>query len=182
MAASIEAFRARSTFRFSATRAYHRLVLTRLEELRENEMSGHLTIREFMTRRLTPAVKTCESVAYRLEDLSRRVDRASDMMRTRVDLSIQNQNQALLSSMDKRSQVQLMMQHTVEGLSFVVISYYLVGLLKYLLDATYDAGLTFDKSLVIGGMIPVVMFLVWLSVRRIHHKFIKLAEKKQDKL
>lgn len=182
MAASIEAFRARSTFRFSATRAYHRLVLTRLEELREDEMSGHLTIREFMTRRLTPAVKTCESVAYRLEDLSRRVDRASDMMRTRVELSIQHQNQTLLTSMDKRSQVQLMMQHTVEGLSVVAISYYLVGLLKYLVDAVYDAGLTFDKSLVVGGMIPVVIFLVWFSVRRIHHHFMKLAEKKQDKL
>ncbi|KDE39005.1 MAG: DUF3422 family protein [Nitrincola lacisaponensis] len=180
MAARIEAFRARSTFRFSATRAYHRLVLTRLEELREDEVSGHLTIREFMTRRLTPAVKTCESVGYRLEDLSRRVDRASDMMRTRVELSIQHQNQTLLSSMDKRSQVQLMMQHTVEGLSVVAISYYLVGLLKYLIDAVYGVGIHFDKALVTGAMIPLVVFLVWFSVRRIHYHFMKLAEKKQD--
>ena len=180
MAARIEAFRAKSTFRFSATRAYHQLVLTRLEELREDEMSGHLTIREFMTRRLTPAVKTCESVAYRLEDISRRVDRASDMMRTRVELSIQNQNQTLLTSMDKRSQVQLMMQHTVEGLSVVAISYYLVGLLKYLIDAVYNFGVPFDKSIVTGAMIPLVVFLVWFSLRRIHHHFMKLAEKKQN--
>ncbi len=180
MAAKIEAFRAKSTFRFSATRAYHRLVLTRLEELREDEVSGHLTIREFMTRRLTPAVKTCESVADRLEDISRRVDRASDMMRTRVELSIQNQNQNLLTSMDKRSQVQLMMQHTVEGLSVVAISYYLVGLLKYLIDAVYNFGIPFDKSIVTGAMIPLVVFLVWFSVRRIHHHFMKLAEKKQN--
>src|SRR5690606_15436075 len=88
IAARIEAFRAHSTFRFSATRAYHQLVLTRLDELREDELSGHLTITEFMTRRLTPAVKTCESVSDRLEDLSRRVARASDMMRTRVELAI----------------------------------------------------------------------------------------------
>lgn len=181
MAARIEAFRARSTFRFSATRAYHQLVLARLGELREDELSGHLTIKEFMTRRLTPAVKTCESVGYRLEDLSRRVDRASDMMRTRVELSIQQQNQELLTSMDKRSQVQLMMQHTVEGLSVVAISYYLVGLLKYLVDAAYEAGLSFDKSLVVGAMIPLVVFTVWFSVRRIHHHFMKLAEKKQEK-
>ena len=180
MAARIEAFRAKSTFRFSATRAYHQLVLTRLEELREDEVSGHLTIREFMTRRLTPAVKTCESVAYRLEDISRRVDRASDMMRTRVELSIQHQNQTLLTSMDKRSQVQLMMQHTVEGLSVVAISYYLVGLLKYLIDAVYNFGVPFDKSIVTGAMIPLVVFLVWFSVRRIHHHFMKLAEKKQN--
>lgn len=180
MAARIEAYRAKSTFRFSATRAYHQLVITRLDELREDEVSGHLTIREFMTRRLTPAVKTCESVSDRLEDISRRVDRASDMMRTRVELSIQHQNQTLLSSMDKRSQVQLMMQHTVEGLSVVAISYYLVGLLKYLVDAVYDLGITFDKSIVTGAMIPLVVFLVWFSVRRIHHHFMKLAEKKQN--
>jgi len=177
IAARIEAFRAHSTFRFSATRAYHRLVLTRLEELREDELSGHLTITEFMTRRLTPAVETCEAVRDRLEDLSRRVDRASDMVRTRVDLAIQSQNQQLLSSMDRRSKIQLMMQHTVEGLSVVAISYYLIGLLKLALDSVYDAGFDFNKSLVLGIAIPVVMALVFFVVRLVHHRFLKLAQK-----
>ncbi|MDX1634820.1 MAG: DUF3422 domain-containing protein [Marinobacter sp.] len=180
IAARIEAFRAQSTFRFSATRAYHRLVLARLEELREDELSGHLTIREFMTRRLTPAVKTCESVADRLEDLSRRIDRASELIRTRVDLAIQNQNQELLASMDRRSRIQLMMQHTVEGLSVVAISYYLIGLLKYGLDAAYQAGLPFNKSLALGIAIPLVLALVYLSVRRIHRRFLTLARKERS--
>ncbi len=175
IAARIEAFRAHSTFRFSATRAYHQLVLTRLDELREDELSGHLTITEFMTRRLTPAVKTCESVSDRLEDLSRRVDRASDMMRTRVELAIQSQNQQLLTSMDRRSKIQLMMQHTVEGFSVVAISYYLVGLIKLALDALYDSGVNFDKSLVTGLSIPVVLLLVFLGVRAVHHRFIRMA-------
>ncbi|MDL0430924.1 DUF3422 domain-containing protein [Marinobacter sp. TBZ242] len=177
VAARIEAFRAHSTFRFSATRAYHQLVLTRLEELREDELSGHLTITEFMTRRLTPAVETCESVKDRLEDLSRRVDRASDMVRTRVELAIQSQNQQLLSSMDRRSKIQLMMQHTVEGLSVVAISYYLVGLLKLALDSAYDAGFEFNKSLVLGVAIPVVMVLVFVGVRLVHHRFLRLARR-----
>lgn len=176
IAARIEAFRAHSTFRFSATRAYHRLVLTRLEELREDELSGHLTITEFMTRRLTPAVKTCEAVSERLEDLSRRVDRASDMMRTRVELAIQSQNQQLLSSMDRRSKIQLMMQHTVEGFSVVAISYYLVGLLKLGLEAMYDAGFDFDKSLLLGIAIPATLLLVFFGVRTVHHRFIRLAK------
>ncbi|MBW0147832.1 DUF3422 family protein [Marinobacter arenosus] len=177
IASRIEAFRAHSTFRFSATRAYHRLVLTRLEELREDELSGHLTITEFMTRRLTPAVKTCEAVSERLEDLSRRVDRASDMMRTRVELAIQSQNQQLLSSMDRRSKIQLMMQHTVEGFSVVAISYYLVGLLKLGLEAMYDAGIDFNKSLVLGIAIPTTLLLVFFGVRAIHNRFIKLAKR-----
>ncbi|MCM0613601.1 DUF3422 domain-containing protein [Marinobacter sediminum] len=177
IAARIEAFRAHSTFRFSATRAYHRLVLTRLEELREDELSGHLTITEFMTRRLTPAVKTCEAVSERLEDLSKRVDRASDMMRTRVELAIQSQNQQLLTSMDRRSKIQLMMQHTVEGFSVVAISYYLIGLLKLGLDSMYDAGFSFNKSLILGVAIPTTMILVFFGVRTIHHRFLKLAKR-----
>ncbi|MEP4575146.1 DUF3422 domain-containing protein, partial [Marinobacter sp.] len=172
IAARIEAFRAHATFRFSATRAYHQLVLTRLEELREDELSGHLTITEFMTRRLTPAVETCESVKERLEDLSRRVDRASDMVRTRVELAIQSQNQQLLSSMDRRSKIQLMMQHTVEGFSVVVISYYLLALLKLALESADDAGFDVNTSLVLGIAIPVVLGLVFIGVRMIHHRFI----------
>ena len=175
IAARIEAFRARSTFRFTATRAYYRLVLTRLDELRENEVSGHLTFSEFMTRRLTPAVKTCESVGERLEDLSRRVDRASEMIRTRADLAIQSQNQQLLSSMDRRSRIQLMMQHTVEGFSVVAISYYLISLLKLGMDALDESGIGFNKPLVLGITIPLVMTLVFVGVRRIHHRFIRMA-------
>lgn len=177
IAARIEAFRAQSTFRFSATRAYHRLVLTRLGELREDELSGHLTLTEFMTRRLTPAVKTCEAVSERLEDLSRRVDRASDMMRTRVELAIQSQNQQLLSSMDRRSKIQLMMQHTVEGFSVVAITYYLIGLLKFGLDSVYEAGVDFNRTLALGIAIPIVMILVFLGVRIVHHYFIKMAKR-----
>lgn len=177
IAARIEAFRAHSTFRFSATRAYHRLVLARLEALREDELSGHLTFTEFMTRRLTPAVETCESVNERLEDLSRRVDRASDMMRARVELAIQSQNRELLSNMDRRSRIQLMMQHTVEGLSVVAISYYLIGLLKLGLESAHDYGLHFDKSLILGLSIPGVLLAVFLSVRRIHSRFIRMARK-----
>ncbi|PSF05092.1 DUF3422 domain-containing protein [Marinobacter fuscus] len=177
ISARIEAFRARTTFRFSATGAYHELVLARLEELREEEVSGHLTLTEFMTRRLTPAVKTCEAVGERLEDLSRRIDRTSEMMRTRVDLAIQSQNQQLLSSMDRRSRIQLMMQHTVEGFSVVAISYYLIGLLKLALEALKNGGVEINSALVTGLAIPLVMVLVFFGIRLIHHRFLRMARR-----
>ncbi len=181
MASWVEDCRARATFRFSATYAYHELVIKRLEELKEDEVSGHLTITEFMTRRLTPAVRTCEAISKRLEDLSRRIDRVADMMRTRVELSIQSQNQELLASMDKRSKVQLMMQHTVEGLSVAAISYYSIGLIKYLLDALYNSGVDVNKDLVLGISVPVVIGLVAFITRKIHKHFLALAMGKTDK-
>ena len=181
MAAWVEATRSKTSFRFSATRAYHELVLKRLNELKEDEVSGHLTITEFMTRRLTPAVRTCNTAGNHLESLSTRIDRVSDMMRTQVEMSIQSQNQQLLTSMDRRSKIQLAMQHTVEGLSVAAISYYSVGLLKFLIEAVYDKGVHFDKSLVIGLSVPVVVGSVWLATRKIHKRFLLLAKAKEEK-
>lgn len=181
MAAWVEATRSKTSFRFSATRAYHELVLKRLAELKEDEVSGHLTITEFMTRRLTPAVRTCNTAGNHLESLSTRIDRVSDMMRTQVEMSIQSQNQQLLTSMDRRSKIQLAMQHTVEGLSVAAISYYSVGLLKFLIEAVYDKGVHFDKSLVIGLSVPIVVGSVWLATRKIHKRFLLLAKAKEEK-
>ena len=181
LAAQVEAYRAQSTFRFNATNAYQDLVLQRLADLREDEVSGHLTLNEFISRRMVPAVRTCRAVADRLEDLSRRIDRVSDMLRTQVELSIQAQNQELLSSMDKRSKIQLMMQHTVEGLSVAAISYYTIGLVKIFIGVLYDQGLEIDKSLTLGISMPVVILVVALITRRIHSKFNKLAADSADK-
>ncbi|WP_343048905.1 MULTISPECIES: DUF3422 family protein [Neptunomonas] len=180
IASKVEDYRAKTTFRFAASQAYHELVLKRLAELREDEVSGHLTMTEFMTRRLSPAIRTCDSVGQRLEDMSRRIDRVSDMMRTRIELSIQEQNQELLSSMDRRSKIQLMMQHTVEGLSVAAISYYSIGLIKLIIDALYDSGLSFNKHLVLGAAVPVVVGGVWLATRRIHKHFLALAREQRD--
>lgn len=181
LASRVEAYRARSTFRFSATNAYQDLVMQRLTDLREDEVSGHLTLHEFITRRMIPAVRTCKATADRLEDLSRRIDRVSDMLRTQVELSIQGQNQELLGSMDRRSRIQLMMQHTVEGLSVAAISYYTIGLVKIFIGVLYDQGLYINKSLALGVSMPLVIITVALLTRRIHSKFSKLAADSADK-
>ena len=82
--------------------------------------------------------------------------------------------------MDRRSKIQLMMQHTVEGLSVAAISYYLVGLLKYLIEALYNSGVPIDKSLTVGISVPIVVLVVWFATRKIHKKFLKLATERAD--
>jgi uncharacterized membrane-anchored protein len=44
-----------------------------------------------MERRLTPAMQTSETAARRLESLSRRLARASNLLRTQVDVALQEQ-------------------------------------------------------------------------------------------
>ena len=174
MAAQVEAQRTRTAFRYSATFAYYDLVIKRLTELREDEVSGHLSLTEFITRRLTPAVNTCRSVSERLESLSKRIDRVSDMMRTKVELSIQEQNQLLLTSMDRRSHIQLKMQHAVEGLSVAAISYYSIGLVKYIISSFDLEHFLLSREELVGLSVPLVIGAVWLMTRRVHSRFKKM--------
>jgi uncharacterized membrane-anchored protein len=167
LAAGVENSVAETSFRFSAARAYYALVRQRIAELREERIPGVQTIAEFMDRRLSPAMNTCESVAGRQEALSRRVARASELLHTRVDIAREQQNQELLASLDRRQRLQLRLQETVEGLSIAAITYYLVGLVAYAAKAAKAAGVALDVDLATGVSIPLVALAVAYGVRRI---------------
>ncbi|MBP2226984.1 putative membrane-anchored protein [Azospirillum agricola] len=167
LAAQTEQIAAETSYRFGAARAYHELVEKRIEELREIRIEGIQTVREFMDRRLTPAIRTCEAVEQRLTSLSQRVARTSNLLRTRVEIAVEGQNAELLQSMDRRAQLQLRLQETVEGLSVVAISYYLVGIVGYAAKGLKGFGLKVDPDMLVGLMIPVVILFVWSGVRRI---------------
>jgi len=119
-----------------------------------------------MARRFTPAVATCNTVSQRLHDLCERVSQASNLLSTRVDITRERQNQALLSSMDRRAKLQLRLQQTVEGLSVAAIVYYVAGLVGYVSKGLKAGGLRIEPDLVVGLAIPVVALLVVLALRR----------------
>ena len=167
LSAQTEQIAAETAYRFGAARAYYELVERRIGELRELRMEGLQTVAEFMERRLTPAIRTCESVQGRLDTLSQRLARASNLLRTRVEIAVEGQNAELLKSMDRRADLQLRLQETVEGLSVVAISYYLIGIMGYAAKSLKGFGLKVDPDIVVGVMIPVVLVLVWKGVRRI---------------
>jgi uncharacterized membrane-anchored protein len=167
LAARVEQLIAAHNFRFSASRAYYELIINRLGELREQECPGLQTFSEFLQRRLTPAWRTSEAAEQDLDDLARRIDRASELLRTRIDLTIETQNQQLMQAMDKRSHLQLRLQQTVEGLSVAAISYYLVGLCKYLAESAKALGLIDSSALATGIAVPLCVTAVWLGMRRL---------------
>lgn len=174
LAAAIAELIAQSRYRFDAGRAYYQMVQSRLDELEEREINELQTMAAFIDRRLSPALRTIEAAKRRLDDLAGRVDRASDFLRTRIDMAIEAQNQALLKSMDRRAQMQFSLQQTVEGLSVVVITYYVLSLIGYLLDAADTFSLGFSSERTIAIMMPVVLIVVWMLSRRIHKKIKRL--------
>jgi magnesium chelatase subunit I len=140
--------------------------MRRIGELREKRLPGVPTIEEFMARRFRPAVATCATVSQRLHDLSERVAQASALLSTRVDITRERQNQALLASMDRRAKLQLRLQQTVEGLSVAAICYYVAGLVGYGAKGLKAGGLPLDADLLTGLSIPLVAVAVVLAVRR----------------
>ena len=170
LAARVEKAMARHVYRFSATRAYDTLVGQRISELREQPIPGTQTIGEFMRRRLSPAMATVAATERRLSSLSERVARASALLRTRVDIAAEGQNQQLLEKLTRGQELQLRLQSTVEGLSIAAISYYVISLLLYGAKALKSVGVPIHPELAAGALIPVVLWSVWRTTRRIHEK------------
>jgi uncharacterized membrane-anchored protein len=170
LAARVERYRSDTTYRFAATNAYYDLVRERLGELGEEKIPGLQSVRVFIERRLAPGIRTCNAIRDRLEGLSARIGHASELLRTRVELAIQGQNRELLSSMNRRSEVQLRLQQAVEGISIVAITYYLMGLLGYVYEGLSYAGLHVNKKLGFAIAVPVVMLVVWRVIQTVKRR------------
>ncbi len=163
LSAELARLAAETRYRMSATRAYAQLSTDRLASLHISPVRGFQTLADFTERRLMPAVRTCDSFSARIEDLLQRAAWTSELLRTRIDIALAKQNRDLLSSMDRRTKLQLRLQQTVEGLSIVAISYYLVALLAYVIEAIPGV----RKDIGVAITVPIVVTLVALSVWRL---------------
>jgi uncharacterized membrane-anchored protein len=165
LAGKLEAEASQSQFRFGATAAYYEIVHARLSDLKEQPLPGLQTITSFMERRMAPAMRTCTSTEERLDKLSNKLSRTASLLRTRVDIELEQQNADLLKTLNERTGLQLRLQKTVEGLSVAAISYYVVQLLFYILgpfglDEPHSG--KWVKSLVV---IASVLFVVGFARR-----------------
>jgi uncharacterized membrane-anchored protein len=170
LAARIEKLSLDNSYRFSASKAYFRLVKARIEELREVRIEGVPTVEEFMDRRLAPAMNTCEAMAGRQEALAQRIANTNALLRTRVGIVQERQNRQILQSMNARAAQQLRLQQAVEGLSVVAISYYTIGLFSYAGKAAKAAGLIGNPDVATGLLVPFVAGAVWLGLRQMHKR------------
>ena len=174
--ALLESRLADNHFRFGAAAAYYELVQRRIVELREVRIHGLQTFSEFTERRLAPAMNTCRSVFGRQESLSQRVARANQLLSTRVDITRERQNMALLESMNRRGKAQLKLQQTVEGLSAAAVTYYIVGLVGYLTKGLKSGGVSVNPEIAMAISIPVVMLFAVVGIHRIRDTIMRKAK------
>jgi len=170
LAAQVESLYARTHARFSASSAYFELLHRRIGELREQRLENLQTLREFMERRLAPAMQTCLWAARRQQALSERISRTSNLLRTRVEIEQQQSSQDLLDAMNRRQKAQVLLQSAVEGLSVAAVTYYGAGLVGYIAKGAKAAGWPVMPDVLVAACIPVIAFAVWMGIRRLHRR------------
>jgi len=156
----------------SATAAYARIVAKRLEQLDADPIPGYQSLADFTERRFQPAIHTCAALTARLALLNARATQFTALLRTRIETHIENQNARLLISMDSSARMQLRLQHLVEGLSSVAISYYLLGLIAYPLRAAEKHWPALEVTLLEGLLAPVIIVVLILSMRLARHRLV----------
>jgi uncharacterized membrane-anchored protein len=112
----------------------------RLRTIGERSVAGFTTWSAFLARRIAPVMRTCTTMEARQANLSTKLARGANLLRARVDVELQQQNRDLLQSMNRRTQLQLRLQATIEGLSVAAISYYIVGLFGYPAKGAHGCG------------------------------------------
>ena len=171
--AQIENISSSINYRISATFAYYKLVEQRLSDLRETRLESFQTCKEFLNRRLEPAIRTCEAFSKRLESLATRAQRADNLVRTQIEMGIQLQNKDLLMSMEKRASAQLRLQEAVETLSLVAITYYLIGLISSIIKPINFDSFFFSKEIFISISIPIIFLTIWFIAKILRKKIKK---------
>lgn len=157
-------------YRLGATAAYARLVEERLAALAPEPLRGFTSLADFAQRRFTPAIRTCEAVARRQAELAERTAQLTALLRTRIETHIEDQNGRLLASLDRSATMQLRLQHLVEGLSSVAITYYAVALIKYLTGGFDALGWHVNHDLLVAVATPLVFAMVFAFMHRARRK------------
>ncbi len=161
LASKIEEWISEHGLRFTAAEAYSQLTAKNLEELSEASLPGVQTLSEFMERRFAPAMSTCSWTQRRLRELSDRISRTTQILRTRIEFVNESQTQELLASMDRRAKIQLRLQETVEGLSVLVLTYYAVSLIIYMAKGVKELGLMVPAELIGGASAPIIAYGIY---------------------
>lgn len=167
LSGELEAIWRQTSFRFAACQAYWALVEARLASLAEAALDNRISIGGFLERRLQPAIATYQSTERQRHNLAEQVGNMTTLLQTRIELSLQRQNADLLTSLNASAARQLRLQHTVEGVSTVAISYYLVSLLSYPADWLLTRAPYLDGALLRAALVALIVPAVWLAIRRL---------------
>lgn len=142
--------------------AYTKIVQERIEQLEIEKIPETQDMNTFIMDHIMPQVRQCTSVECKLRELSLRNARATGLVSTKVDLAVHQESKNLLKSLDKNSDTNVQLQHAVEVLSVIPLTYYVYHLVHGAFG--FNLGQFQTGALFIG--ICVCVYLAHLWARR----------------
>jgi uncharacterized membrane-anchored protein len=168
-------------YRLSASVPYDRIVHSNTLALQEHPLPYGRTLIDYFQWKITGVSDGYQQLLTRIQALEQDFEGTIAVLRTKVELVLQEQNLAqqdqnvnLLASLDKTTKSQVVLQNTVEGLSVIVIAYYVSGLANYLFKAMHELGWLPSYELASGIFVPIALGLSFAIItwgrKRIHKK------------
>lgn len=175
-------------FKLSASVPYDRIIRSNLALLKEQGIPGCRPISEYVDGKTVGVADGYQQLVKRINALVHDFQGSIAVIRTKVELQLQDQNLALqdqnlklLQSVDKTTRSQAILQHTVEGLSVIVLSYYLSGLGSYVFKAMEKLSWISSASLASGLFVPITLglsfLLIFIGRKIIYKRFFQESEK-----
>jgi uncharacterized membrane-anchored protein len=161
-------------FELSASVPYDKIVHRTLASLDERILPQYRPLSDYVLSGITGLTEGYQQLLKRIDTLRSGSEGIISIIRARIDLTIQSQNLALLASVDKTTKSQVILQHTVEGLSVIVIAYYLSGLIGYIFKGFYEMGWLRNANIAAALFVPIGIGLAFaimnFSRKRLHKK------------
>jgi uncharacterized membrane-anchored protein len=124
-------------------------------------MESYRPISDYVLSGITGVAEGYQQLLRRIDTLRGGFEGIISIIRTRIDLIVEAQNLALLQSVDKTTKSQVLLQHTVEGLSVIVIAYYLAGLGGYVFKGLQEIGWLKNANIASAVFVPVAIGLAF---------------------
>ncbi len=151
-------------YKLSGSVPYDRIVRANLDTLQEQPVPQLRPLSDYVLWRITGVSDGYQQLLRRIDALENDFSGTITVIRTRIDLllqeqnlALQDQNLSLLASVDKTTRSQAMLQQTVEALSVIVTTYYLAGLGNYVFKALEQAGWIADAVYATGLFVPIAL-------------------------
>ena len=142
-------------FELSASVPYDKIVHRTLTSLDERTLSLYHPMSDFVLSGITGVAEGNQQLLKRIDTLRSGFEGTISIIRARVDLMLQAQNLTLLVSVDKTTKSQAILQYTVEGLSVIVIAYYLSGLMGYIFKGLHEMGWLRSADIAAALFVPL---------------------------
>ncbi len=158
-------------FELSASLPYDKIVHATLGSLAEKPLESYRPFSDYVLSGITGVAEGYQQLLKRIETLRGGFEGIISIIRARVDLILEGQNLTLLQSVDKTTKSQVILQHTVEGLSIIVIAYYLSGLAGYIFKGLSEIGWMANANIASAIFVPVSIGLAFL-VAKVSKKYL----------